>query len=288
MRGPRRRKKSAAGRVQVLDRAIALLNCFSVQKPEMGVGQLARVVGISKTAAHRLLSDLQQHGWIQQNTDDRRYRLGFKLVELGNRVIDGLDLAALAQPFLDSLARKTGETAHLAVLDEGMCYYIAKVESQHSIRMSSHVGKRNPAHCTAVGKTLLAHAPDSAVHRVVAKQGLPRFTRYTNTSIRRLKEELSLVRERGYAIDDQEFEENLRCIAAPVRDHTGKVVAAVSMSGPTMRATDQALPKLAEMVMDTARRISKALGAPGDRIDEGPGSDHQPRQHRTGPQASPM
>jgi DNA-binding IclR family transcriptional regulator len=263
--------------VQVLDRAIAILNCFSEEKPQMGVAELARGAGINKATVHRLLGELQQHGWIQQNAEDRRYRLGFKLLELGNRVVDRLDLASVARPFLNALANDTGETAHLAILDDGMCYYVAKVESRYSIRMRSHVGKRNPAHCTGVGKVLLAFATRPEADQIVADQGLPKLTRRTITQTRRLFEELSRIRERGYAIDDQEFEEGLRCVATPVRDHTNTVVAALSVSGPTTRMTNETLPKIVGKVVRLANEISVALGLPRERTRDGPGNSHSQR-----------
>ena len=278
MRSMRKLKHPASSRrVQVLDRAIAILNCFSEEKPQMGVAELARGVGISKATVHRLLGELQQHGWIQQNAEDRRYRLGFRLLELGNRVVDRLDLAPVARPFLNALANDTGETAHLAILDDGMCYYVAKVEGRYSIRMRSHVGRRNPAHCTGVGKVLLAFATRPEVDQIVAVQGLPKLTRRTITQTRRLFEELSRIRERGYAIDDQEFEEGLRCVATPVRDHTNMVVAALSVSGPTTRMTNETLPKIVGKVVRFAKEISVALGLPRERTRDGPGNSHSQR-----------
>src|SRR5262249_29716230 len=137
-----------------------------------------------------------------------------------------------------------------------------------------HVGKRNPAHCTGVGKVLLAFATRPEVDHIVADQGLPKFTRRTITQPRRLCEELSRIREQGYAVDDQEFEEGLRCVATPVRDHTNTVGAALSVSGPTTRMTNETLPRIVGKVVRFASEISGALGLPRERTRDGSGNSH--------------
>ncbi len=218
------------------------------------------MVDISRGTAHRLLSSLGQYRLVQQDPVTKRYSLGLGLFELGNLVLEGLQPVELGKPFLQRLVTETGETAHMAVTDDGMALYVAKVEGSFSIRMGSKVGERHPCHCTGLGKVLLAYHADNADTRV-GEHVLYGRTDRTITDADRLRQELVLTRERGYAFDDEEFEDGLRCIAAPVIDHTGNVIAAISVSGPTSRITDETVADLAEEVMGAAREISLALGA---------------------------
>jgi DNA-binding IclR family transcriptional regulator len=254
-------------RVRVLDRIVAILECFTIDNPELGVGELARELDLNKATVHRLLSSLESHRLVQQNPVSKRYRLGFRIYDLGQRVLARLNNVEFAEPHLERLSLEVGETAHLAILDDGMAYYVAKVESQRSLRMPSQVGKRIPTHCTAVGKTLLAAQSSADVDRIVAQHGLVRMTERTIVDRSKLEDELTRIRERGWALDNEEIEDGLRCVAAPVRDHTGSVAAAVSVSGPTARFTDEAIPRVAETVISAAVAISEALGDGRPRSD---------------------
>lgn len=252
---------SAPVKVQVIERAVALLDCFTLDRPELGVGELSRLTGISKGTVHRLLGALQRHRVIEQNPITKRYRLGFRLFEFGNRAIARVDHVDRAEAFLHRLAKQTGETTHLAVLDRGETFYVAKMEGWHSLRMPSQVGKRLPAHCTGVGKALLAFLPGDELERIVSEHGLPRFTARTITSMLALKRELGRIRRQGYSLDRGEIEDGLHCVGAPVRDYTGAVVAAISIAGPSTRINDKTTPGLARAVVATAADISTALGA---------------------------
>jgi DNA-binding IclR family transcriptional regulator len=246
--------------VRAIDRATSLLGCFSSERPELGVVELAEMTDISRGTAHRLLSSLAHHRLVQQDPVTRRYRLGLRLFELGNLVLANLQPVELAKPYLERLVTETGETAHMAIMDEGMAIYVAKVESRFSIRMGSIVGQRHPCHCTGLGKVLLAY-DSRGVDAVGGENGLVARTRRTITDRDRLRQELMLTRERGYSVDDEEFEDGLRCIAAPVFDHTGTVVAAISVSGPTARITEDAVAELAGTTVNMAKEISLVLGA---------------------------
>jgi DNA-binding IclR family transcriptional regulator len=249
-------------RVKVLDRAVALLESFSLQSPELGVVELAKLTGLSKGTVHRLLSALEDHRLIEQDPMSKRYRLGLRLFELGSRAVARVDVAERAMPYLNELVRETGDTANLGVLDRGMVLYIAKVEGWHSLRMPSQVGKRLQAHCTGLGKALLAHRPDGEVEQIAREPGLLRHTPDTIVDLDALREELRLTRARGYAVDDEELEHGIRCVGAPVRDFTGEVVAAISISGPSTRITSESVPELAKRIRASAVAISRALGAP--------------------------
>jgi DNA-binding IclR family transcriptional regulator len=192
------------------------------------------------------------------------YRAGLGLVSLAFRVIDRLDVRHQAQPELKELNKYLNETIHLAVLDEGEVVYIDKFESDRSIRMHSAIGRRSPVHCTGIGKALLAHLPEEEVDRIVAERGLPRFTPTTLTTVPELKEHLRLVRDKGHAIDDAEFEMEIRCVAAPIRDHTGAVVAAASITIPCARISREGIEALAPLLCKVTSTISRKMGYPGE------------------------
>jgi DNA-binding IclR family transcriptional regulator len=203
---------------------------------------------------------LEQHRLVVKNQDTGRYRLGLRLFELGSKAIDGLDLRARARPYLDQLQIQFGETVFFCVLDDGQVFYMEKVESQQSVRTACTVGSRAPAYCTAVGKAMLAELSEAEVGRIVRRWGLKAVTRNTITSAAALKAELRAIRSRGYAIDDEEKEEGLRCVSAAVRGHSGKLFAAMSVSGPAFRMTKERIPEVGEGVMRAANEFSSELG----------------------------
>jgi DNA-binding IclR family transcriptional regulator len=195
-----------------------------------------------------------------------QYRLGTKLIELAGRALEAMSVARVAKPQLEDLVATTGETAHLMVFDANEGLYVEKVESPRSFRMPSQVGRRIPLHCTGVGKALLAYLPPEDVERVIAERGLPALSPNTITTPRALAKELATIRDRGYAVDAEEIELGLRCIAAPVFDHTGSVAASISIAGPSARVTPSREAELALRVMAAAAEISRQLGhAPESR-----------------------
>ena len=192
--------------------------------------------------------------------------MGLKLFELGSKAIAHLDWRERARPVLQRLASQTGETAHLCILDDGEVLYLEKVEAPRTVRVPSIVGRRYPAHCGAAGKTLLAFQPEEEIEELIKRRGLKAYTRNTLTTPAQLREGLRLVREQGYAIDNEEFEEGLECIGAPIRDYSGKVVAAISIAGPAFRITEDKLPVLARSVIEAAQELSDDLGYRGETV----------------------
>lgn len=255
--------RSLAG-AQVVDRVIDILETFTRLGPELGVSDISRALGLKKATAHRLLASLRRRGIVAQDSQTRRYRLGMKLWELGQMATTQVDWLERVKPFLQQLTDLTGETTHLAVLNDGQVLYVEKVESSHSLRMPSQVGRRLPAHCTGVGKALIAFLPEEVVRSLVARRGLPSFTPNTITDPDRLEAELAAIRERGYSVDNEEIEEGLVCIGAPVRDHSSHVVAAVSIAGPSSRLRPETIERHARSVVRIARDISAALGSPAE------------------------
>jgi DNA-binding IclR family transcriptional regulator len=248
--------------VGALMHGLAILDLYSVDERELGVGEIARRLGVHKSSASRLAATLAAAGYLEA-ADDRpgRYRLGAKLLRLAAVAVDGDTVVRVAVPILDRLVERSGETGHIATLDGTEVVTIAVVDGWRSVRMHSTVGKRSPAHATAIGKALLAALPDDEVARRYAGVGLPRRTPRTLRTVGGLVDHLAEVRERGFALDAEELEPGLRCLAAPVVDHTGTAAAAVGLSGPADRMAE-ATDALARDVRATAREISGALGAP--------------------------
>jgi DNA-binding IclR family transcriptional regulator len=254
-------ERSLAG-AQVVDRVVDILEAFTRLGPELGVSDISRALGLKKATTHRLLASLRRRGIVAQDPISRRYRLGMKLWELGQLASTQVDWLERIRPFLQQLTDRVGETTHLAILSDGQALYIEKVESTRSLRMPSQVGRRLPAHCTGVGKALIAFLPEEVTRSLVARRGLQGFTKNTITDLAALEAELATIRARGYSIDNEEIEEGLVCIGAPIRDHTAHVVAAVSMAGPSSRVRPETIDVHARAVVEVAAAMSLALGAP--------------------------
>lgn len=255
-----------------------ILETFLWLGPELGVSEISRALGLKKATAHRLLASLRQRNMVTQDPATRRYRLGGKLWELGTVATNQVDWVARVKPYLEELTASTGETSHLAILSDGEVLYIEKVEGSHSLRMPSQVGRRLPFHCTGVGKALVAYYPEDILHGLIARRGLSRFTRNTITEMPALLAELGRTRERGFSIDNEEIEDGLACVGAPIRDHTGHVVAAVSVAGPSSRLKVDERPGPADAVLNAANAISRALGWQPDAGTGGRG-ERRPNEH---------
>jgi len=247
-------------RVQVLDRALAALDVLAARSTECSLVEICTTLKLHKSTAHRLMMVLEQHRLVDKNPDTGRYRLGLKLFEFGSKAIGAIDLRRQARPYLDRLQRELGETVFFCLLDDGQVLYLEKIESQQSVRTACNVGSRAPAYCTAVGKAMLAELTDTEVSEIVRRFGLKAFTANTITTGTALKTELRAVRSRGYAIDNEEKEPGLRCVSAPVRNDSGKLLAALSVSGPAFRVTRERVPEIAKAVMQAAGELSHELG----------------------------
>jgi DNA-binding IclR family transcriptional regulator len=246
--------------VQVLDRALAILDVLSADGPDLSLGEISGKLELHKSTAHRLLMVLERHKFIERNAVSGRYRLGLKLFELGTKAVSQLDLRERARPFLEKLVLETSETVHLCVLDDSEVVYLDKVEPTRSVRMATSVGRRNPMHCTAVGKAIMAYLPDAEVEAIIHRQGMKSMTPNTITNFLELKNELSTIRQRGYSIDNEEIEEGVRCVGCVVRNFSGDPLAAISVSGPAFRVTQAKVAGLALPVMAAAHGLSSELG----------------------------
>jgi IclR family transcriptional regulator, KDG regulon repressor len=258
---PARRTRAPKRRyvVTAVARALGILENVDGSVRGTGITELSRRLGLGKSTVHRLCATLEHHGYLVRDPGTGRYRLSMRVFQIGSHALDALDLPARAMPALEALGAATEETVHLAVLDGADVIFIGKVESPRPLRLYSQVGRRCPAHCTAVGKVLLAAAAPNQ-RAPAAARPLKRYTGKTITSPAALGRELEDVRRRGYATDDEEFEDGIRCIAAPVCDYRGRVIAAVSVSVPAGRLPRSRTGPLTEQVLETARRVSDGLG----------------------------
>lgn len=250
--------------VQAIERASSILEVLGQSPQGMSVKELSERVNLSRGTTHRLLSSLAYFDYVRQDPETRHYFLGFKLVELGNRLLNQLKFRTEAKPFLTDLAQRAKETVYLVVLDQNEILYVDKVEPDEypsGLAMVSKVGTRIPAHACAVGKVLLSQLTQDRLDQLIKDKGLPKRTDKTITDPARLKEHLFSVRNQGYAVDDEENERGIRCVAAPVRDEEGRVIAAISVSGPTIRLTKKTIQDtFRHEAMATALKISQQLG----------------------------
>lgn len=239
--------------------AIRLLNAFSEEEVEIGVSALSKRLGIAKSTVHRLAVTLVSEGLLEQNPENEKYRLGITLFRLGALVRQRMNVSNESKPHLIQLRGLTSETVHLAILNQHQIMYVYNLESTQAIRARSDVGVRKPAYCTAEGMAMLAFQPEEFVDHVIA-DGLIPLTVHTRTEPERLRVALNEVRQRGYAVEDEESEIGMRCIAAPIRDGSGSVVAAVGVAGPVQRLSKKTIGAFAPDVVRTAEAISARLG----------------------------
>jgi IclR family KDG regulon transcriptional repressor len=243
-----------------VQRAVDILNLFGSQCHELGTTEIARTLGLHKSTTASIVYTLEANGFLSQNPETRKYRLGLKLVERAFAMLDQIEIRQVAYPFLRDLRDEWNETVNLAIMDGPDVVYVERLLGTKALGMRSEVGRRAPAHATALGKALLACLPPAGVRTFVDQHGLPAMTSHTITDADEFLAEMEKARELGYAVDDEENEIGGRCVAVPVFDHTGNPVAAVSVSAPTARLPVSEFPQAGAMVRETARCISRGLG----------------------------
>lgn len=237
--------------IQSLARGLRILDILGESEDGVSNAELARMLGVDKGSASRLLSTLARHGYVDKDEASRRYYLGPQVISLSRSALTRLPLREAAKPFLRQLMERTGECAHLAVPAQGRALYIDQVESPATLRVNAQVGTMNPLHCTALGKVLLAFVG------LEIPPVLESFTPRTITKLDELQQHLEVIRRQGYAVDDEEFDPGVRCIAVPVFDFRGKAVGSIGISGPSTRIDPGRLPALAEIVVEIGKALSE-------------------------------
>jgi DNA-binding IclR family transcriptional regulator len=251
---------SSQYRVQVLDRAVAILTALRDRPGDCSLADLCKVLGLHKSTVHRLIMVLERHRLVDKHPLTGRYRLGLKLFEFGSKAIAALDLQERARPYLRRVLEETGETVNLSVLDQGEVLYIEKMETHKNLRMAASIGHRFPAHCTALGKAILAEMPDDQVDALLGRLPLKGQTPNSIIHAAALKSELKATRVRGYAIDNEENEEGARCVGVAVRNHLGRPVASISVSGPSFRMNKAKVQLVAKSLINAGAALSADLG----------------------------
>ena len=239
--------------IQSLARRLKILDLLGQALDGISITELADQLSVDKGSASRLVSTLARYGYAEKDEVTRRYHLGSQVVSLSRSVLTRLPLREAAKPYLRQLMERTGECAHLAVPAQGKVLYIDQVESPATLRVNAQVGTMNPLHCTALGKALLAFGD------VGIPKTLDRRTPHTIKSKRALRQHLEEIRRTGYALDDEEFDLGVRCVAVPVFDFRGKAVGSIGISGPASRITPERLPALAAVVVEIGKVLSERM-----------------------------
>ena len=246
--------------IQSVIRALKILQCFRGNNEEMGISEISDCINLSKSTTYGLVNTLKATGFLEQNMNNKKYRLGIELFELGNLVQSRMDLRDEARPFCKKLSEKYNTTVHLAVFHEGDVIYVDKLINNDLQIVSSQVGMRTPMYCTGVGKGILAYLGDGYLEKYIFSRPLKKLTNNTITTREELVEELKNVREKGYAVDDEEIEMGLRCIAAPIFNNKDYPIAAISISASYRKIQDDMIDTTAKDVKYFAQKISERMG----------------------------
>ena len=268
--------------IQALHHGLSVLETFlEAGSATQGVSEISRKLDLNKSRVFRILNTLEQHRFVERNATTKQYRLGVSLMVFGEAVRRELEVVQVAAPILDELAEHSGETVHLGVVDgvESVC--VAKRMSKHSVRLYAEVGRRAPLHTGGVPKVLLAYMPPEKQARILHPGTLRRVTEHTITDIDQLQEILAEIRLRGYNVAVDDLDPDVHSVAAPIRDHAGCVVAAVSVAGPSHRFPPEKVEHCIQLVCQAAARISRLLGYPAAR-EEQPAEAGSPRFNQFG------
>lgn len=256
--------------IQSVERALKILDLFDEYDTELRITDISERMNLHKSTVHSLLKTLKKHHYIEQDPESGKYRLGLKLFERGNYVIRSLDLRTVARDYLEELSKSTNRTVHLVILDGQEGVYIDKVESASATVLYSRIGRRVPIHTSAVGKVLVAFKSPEQLEKLLNDYEFAKHTPNSITDKDTFLKELAIIRERGYALDLQENEPGVCCVALPIRDHTGEVVAAISSSTATSSFSESELEEIVDSIKTTTNKISEKLGYGFQTISQKP------------------
>lgn len=245
--------------VKSVIKTMRILECFTEEKPEWGVSEIARHLGLPKSTASTILDTLELGMFVEKNVDTGRYRLGLRIFELGYVAQLRLELREVALRYLEDLEARTQQIVYMTVPCQGEVLYLEAVYPSRRLINYSIVGRKGPMHCTAVGKAILAYLPPDEVDLIVKLRGLHRYTSNTITELEALHRELAATRERGYAIDNMEHDPTIRCVAVPIRNQNGDVIGSISVSGPAMHLTEAVIKEYAGLLAVASSEISRQV-----------------------------
>jgi DNA-binding IclR family transcriptional regulator len=256
--------KDSTGKRQLigsLTKGLMILEMM-MESDNLGVTEISRVLKVNKSSAYRLLITLEERGFVKQEVSGR-YSLGMKLASFRTKVLEGIDIRDISRPFLSKITEKTRESSCVSILSKDQAIIIEKQSSKENISANLYIGLSEPLHCTAVGKILLSYLPENEQISLLTASPLERFTLKTITDVGILLEELKQIRSRGIAIDDEEYSLSMRCIAAPIFNNKGEVVAALGISGPITRIRLDILDDYIQTVKEVASELSSQMGYSG-------------------------
>ncbi|HEX8811030.1 MAG TPA: IclR family transcriptional regulator [Terracidiphilus sp.] len=246
-----------------VERTLLILEAAAQRESGMSNADFSRKLKIPKSSASYILRTLEQHGYLRRDRDDGTYRLGMKVLSLSRAALSGVEIREVALPVMRRLVDQIHLTTHLAILDHEEAVYVEKVEAPSFIKMDTWIGRRMEVHSTAVGKALLAYLDAAERERIIRHRELKKLTPFTITSAANLMKEFERVRQLGYSVDDEENSLGARCVGAPIFNSQGRLEASIGSTGTITAVPRDAVPRLAEMVKDAARRISHEIGYRG-------------------------
>ena len=246
--------------VQSVDRTLTILEVLSDYSDGLGITEISERVNLHKSTVYRLLSTLTYKGYVVQDEESSKYKITFKLFELGSKKVDKLDLLKSSKPYTKMLMESVNEVVHLIIREDNEIVYIDKVEANNTISMKSRIGNRAPLYCTATGKAMLAFLPEEEVLKIWKSSKIIRLTENTITDFILYKKELQEIKKIGYAIDDEENEMGVKCVGAPILNIKGDVAGAISVSGPIHRITEDKMDFISKEVIKYANMISEEIG----------------------------
>ncbi len=250
----------AAKTIQCVVRAMSILERVAAANSNAALGQISSELGLNKSTVHGIAATLEHLGYLARHPETGRYALGLKIWELGQSYVGNMNILHESKRFMTQLVDKYQDTSHLAVLSDTEALFIHKIDCSRTVGIRIGVGTRAPAYCTGVGKALLAAQPPSSLEKIISKISFIKYTDKTLTTPQALREELDVIRHQGVSMDCGEYEVDLYSIGAPVFDHSGQPVAAVSLAGSAQRFSSDRIFDIANDVRETARRISEKLG----------------------------
>lgn len=255
------RREKSSYIIKSVGNALDLLEEFSGDVRELGVTELSRRLKLHKNNVFRLLATLESKGYIEQNKETENYRLGLKSLDLGQTYLAQIGLVRQTRPLLEELAQKCNENAQLGIIRQNSAVFLDVVEAEQTVRVASRVGWRVPVYCSAVGKAQIAFKSESEIEKIVSFDDMKKFTQNTMAKREEFLRHLRDIREKGYAVDNEEYELGVKCVGVPIWDYTQHVVAGVSVAGPAFRLTDEVLKeKVIPAVVEVGREISRRLG----------------------------
>jgi len=246
--------------VQTLERSFDVLEVLAHAEEPLGVTEIGSRISLHKSTVHRILQTLCHRGYVEKKRDSERYQLGIKIIELGIRFFNDLEIRKVAAPVLSDLVKVLDEVVHLVLPDDGEIVYIDRAESSQVVSMHSKVGRRAPMHCTAAGKALLSTLPEEEVRHILELKGMTKYTPNTITDPEVLLEDLKKIRVSKISVETEENETGIICLGTPIFDYSGRAIGAISVSGPSSRIKEKGIKRIGEEMIKSGELISAKLG----------------------------